>query len=234
MKFADRMTIAMLAKSLIFPIFGSDLWCRWTMGKTEVDMKLLRIVPFFLFVALPASVCAQGGNTSTGTGSVSVESAFQGIENVAAQGGFVGNGRPDGFVGTTEIYAPGASSRSSSNARLTTPTARRTTVSTAQRQPNRALTTSQLGSNNQTIRSITSLDADVTSVVAQRSAPMVETYLSRIQGIQDNLIVFESSPTGTTAILTGAVTSDRERRVAQQLLLFEPGITRVDNRLEIR
>jgi osmotically-inducible protein OsmY len=39
---------------------------------------------------------------------------------------------------------------------------------------------------------------------------------------------------GAVVVLTGTVASERERRVAKQLLLLEPGINRVDNRLEIR
>jgi len=62
----------------------------------------------------------------------------------------------------------------------------------------------------------------------------IESGLNRIQGIQDSQIVFKGSPTGATAVLTGTVASDRERRVAKQLLLLAPGVSRVENLLEIR
>lgn len=203
-------------------------------------MRFLGIVPFLLLVAFPASLFAQGGgNTNAGTSGVSVTSEFQGVENVAAAGGFIGGGSPSSFVGRDEIYRSGSSSRSTrstNTTRLATTTARtRTTVASAtQRQTTRMTGISQLGTNSQTIRSTTSLDSDVNSLSVQRSSPILETQLARLQGIQGSQITFTSSPAGTTAVLTGTVTSNSDRRVAQQLLLLEPGINRVDNRLEVR
>ena len=202
------------------------------MRAVEVDMKLFRIVPFLIFVVFSVSLSAQIDNEG-----VSIESAFQGTDNVAAQDGFVGSGRPDAFVGTTEIYRRSSSSaRASSSSRLTTPTARpRAAVSTAQRQIGRLPGASTLGNvNAQAIRSSTSLDSGIVFPTIQTPISTLETQLTRIQGIQDSQITFTSSPTGATAVLTGTVASDRERRVAQLYLLMEPGINRVENRLEVR
>jgi osmotically-inducible protein OsmY len=63
---------------------------------------------------------------------------------------------------------------------------------------------------------------------------MVESHLTRVNGIQNGQVSLTSSSSGTTAVLTGTVASEGERRVAQQLLLLEPGINRVENLLEIR
>ena len=90
------------------------------------------------------------------------------------------------------------------------------------------------GSNSQTIRSVTSLDSDMASLSVQRSLPTLDAHLARLPGIQGSQVTIMSSPTGSTAVLTGTVASDRARKVAQQLLLLEPGINRVDNRLEVR
>ena len=198
-------------------------------------MKLFRVVPFLMFAAFPALLFAQGGSNTGGAGGEA--STFQGVENVAAQGGFVGVSNLNAFVGITEIYAQsGGTGRSSSgSSRLTTTAARPRAVSTAQRQPARAPGASTLGgANSQTIRSSTSLDSDVASLAVRTPTATLESQLTRIQGIQDGHISFTSLPAGATAVLTGTVASNNERRVAQQLLLLQPGINRVDNRLEIR
>jgi len=200
-------------------------------------MKFVRIVPFLLLTAFSASsLFAQGGgNTGGGTG-VSVESDFMGVENVAALGGFIGGGSPNAFVGRDEIYRSGSSSRSTrttNTSRLAATTTARTrtaVTSTAQRQAGGGFGTSPFGSNNQSIRSTTSLDSDMGSPSVQRLSPALETQLARLQGIQGSQVAL----TGSTAVLTGTVASNTERRVAQQLLLLQPGINRVDNRLEVR
>jgi len=93
---------------------------------------------------------------------------------------------------------------------------------------------SALGNTNtQTIRSTTSLDADM--VVPHVRQPLkAEMQLARIRGIRDCQVSFADSPMGTTAVLTGTVASARERRVAEQFLLLEPGVNRVDNLLQVR
>jgi len=214
-------------------------------------MKNFGIILFFVVLVAPMPLFAQqtGGDT-TGSGSTAASStinsefgdAYGGVENVAAaaQGTFVGAGRPDAFVGNTDIYSiyGSTTNRSASSAaarRTTTPTARRTTTTAARRATTTAARTSQTGAGtDQTIRSVTSMDFDV-AIPSQRIQPATaETLVNRIQSIQDSHVSFRSSSAGTTAVLTGTVASDRERRVAQQLLLLEPGINRVENRLEIR
>ncbi|MCL2006275.1 MAG: BON domain-containing protein [Planctomycetaceae bacterium] len=188
-----------------------------------------QFVAFLLFVALPGSLFAQAANETT----VATE-----VQNLSAQGGFIGSGRPDAFVGVHEVYnRTSSASRTASTARLTTTTRPRAaaTSSIATRQSGMLAGTGQLGTqNNQTVRSATALGFDRATFPMQRLLPIIETNLARIQGIQDGQVSFTNSPTGTTAVLTGTVSSERERRVAQQLLLLEPGINRVENRLDIR
>jgi len=194
-------------------------------------MRTLGIIAFLMFVFAPVALFAQGSGVSGPS-----TSDFQ-VENQSEQGGFIGSGRPTAFVGVDEIYNT-SSSRSSatrSNSRITTTTRPRTTASAGQRRLGATAGTYQMGSySNQSIRSITSLDAEMEVPSAQRSLPMIGAQLTRIRGIEDSQVSFTQSPTGTTAVLTGTVASERERRVAQQLLLLEPGIHRVENRLEIR
>jgi len=198
-------------------------------------MKIFGFTLFLTFVVLPASLFAQSvGGTSSGSSSETVT-------NLSEVGGFIGSGRPEVFVGTGELFNSTSSTRNASsttrarNTRATT-TQRRTATSTAamQRRAGTLGGFSSLGSSNQTIRSITSLDSDIAVAPAQRPLPAVDSHLSRIPGIEDGRVTFNQSSQGTTAIIKGTVASDRERRVAQQLLLMEPGIDRVENLLKVR
>ena len=208
-------------------------------------MKIFGIVSFLVFFVASVPLFAQqSGTSSTATSSINTEfgGSYGGVENVSAQavGTFVGGGRPTtGFVGMTEIYGTGSnrssgSSRTSTAARTTTA---RPVTTTAQRRAttptSRAAQTG--GVNNQTIRSATSIDFDAMIPSPQIPPTTVATHLnSRIPGIQGSQITFRSSPMGTTAVLTGTAASERDRKVAQQFLLMEPGISRVENLLELR
>ena len=211
------------------------------------NVRVLTLISFLVLVLTSVPLLAQRSSTgSSNAGSIGDNSAFQGVTNVseqaAAQGSFVGSGRPSAFVGIDEVYTgSSASSRSSANSsRRTTTTSRpaaRTTMQRRAAQPGAARSNMFGGSNNQFIRTVTSIDFDVASPSPQNRLIMagaVESSLNRIQGIQDGQVTFKDSPTGTTAVLTGTAASERERRVAQQLLLLEPGIHQVENLLEIR
>ena len=198
-------------------------------------MKFLGIVPFLVFIVLSGSLFAQNVGGTTGIGSMN--STVQ-VENQSELGGFVGSGRPTAFVGIDEIYNTSSSTRrtSSSSAARTATTARpRTAISAVQRQPGAARTSSAFGyTGTQTIPSTTSLDLDMAVPHVRQPLTTAETQLTRIRGIRDGQVSFTDTPMGTTAVLTGTVASDTERRVAQQLLLLEPGINRVENLLQVR
>ena len=213
-------------------------------------MKVLGIISFlvFLIAIAPVSLYAQqggafGGGVTAAASSISTGfgDTFGGVQNLSEQGGFIGGGRPAGFVGTMEIYNTG-SSRAASTARQNTVarTVRPVTVM-PQRRAATPVTRGALtgGLNNQTVRSATSMDLGFAAPSQGTSSQGIQpatiaAHLNRVPGIQDGQVTFTSSPMGTTAVLTGSVASDRERRVAQQLLLLEPGIDRVESLLEIR
>ena len=203
-------------------------------------MKFFGTVPFLVLMTFSGSLFAQsaGGTASTGSGSTGLADTTVQVENQSELGGFIGSGRPTAFVGIDEIYSTSSSTRrtsSSSAARVTTTTRPRTVTSAAQRQLGTTRTSSALGNTSaQTIQSITSLDVDLMVPHVRRPLTTTEAQLSRIRGIRDSQIFFTDSPIGTTAVLTGTVASERARRVAQQFLLMEPGINRVENLLQVR
>ena len=214
-------------------------------------MRVIGITLLLIFLIVPGLIFAQQDTTTNqGTNanqSINTDfgSSYQGVENVseqtAQQGGFVGSGRPSSFVGIDEIYSGGGTanaSRATSSRRQTT-TARTAVRSTTQRRTTTATggaRSNLLGSSNQFVRTVALIDFDVpaSSWTPQATAESVGSSLKRIQGLQNSQITFQSSPTGTTAVLTGTVASRTERRVAEQRLLMEPGISRVENLLEIR
>ncbi|MDR3183379.1 MAG: BON domain-containing protein [Planctomycetaceae bacterium] len=210
-----------------------------------------------LILLLPAVVLAQSGNgsntDSTGTTSStgSSDSAFSGstdssafsetVETPTYQGlednssrGFIGSSAPGGFVGVDEIYDSFAPANST-NSRSATTTTRRTTASTTRRTTtNRNLTNRTSSSNSQQlVRSSAVTDFDyVRPQTAQRITAM-QTHLQRIRGLQGESVNIEQTPSGTVVTLTGTVKSERDSKLARQLILLEPGIDRVENKLTV-
>ena len=212
------------------------------MAKPEVYMKLFVIATPLILVFVSGTLSAQQtAPTQTGAQTGATTSSETVVENLSEQGGFIGSGRPEGFVGTVEIYNRTTNARSSSTARTTTTTRPRTSITTSSAAAQRRTTVpgvSTTGAAGQTIRSATSIERDSALFSMQRTLPTrasatLESQLLRLPGIQHGQVSLSDSPTGTIAVLTGAAASDRERRVAQQLLLLEPGISQVQNLLEI-
>ena len=205
----------------------------------EVRVRIFGIVSVLVFLVTPVSLFAQPGGVAGVASSISTGfgDTFGGVQNVSELGGFIGGGRPTtGFVGTTEIYNT-SSNRATGTARQNTVarTVRPVTTTAARRAVTPATRGTLAGNlNNQAVRSATSIDFDFAMPSREMQPTTVATHLNRVPGIQNSQVTFTSSPMGTTAVLTGTVASDRERRVAQQLLLLEPGINRVENLLEIR
>ena len=197
-------------------------------------ISAINVAVLLVLFALPAASFAQTDTSST------IDTPA--LENQAERGGFIGSGRPDAFVGVDEIYH--STTRSSGASRQQTQTTRRpaATSSPAQRNTGTMTGMTQTGSgSDQTIRSSTRpelsrVDDASSNVQAtlQRSIPAMETSLARIQGLRHGQVSLYTTPTGTTAILTGSVASPQDRRTAQHLLLLEPGINRVENQLDVR
>ncbi|GHT17930.1 hypothetical protein FACS1894189_4790 [Planctomycetales bacterium] len=188
-----------------------------------------------------------GNGSSTGTsgsgsgaGTSSSDSSFSTdfgttIETPTAQEfdqpasrGFIGSGKPDGFVGVDEIYESTSSNSSSSN-RQTVTSNRSTNRQTVRRTTNRTSTSSRTSgtSGGRTVRAATTADFDYISVQpSQRTVEML-SHLSRLPNLEDVEIQLGSTPGGTVATLTGTFTSEKQKKLATQLLLLEPGVDKV-------
>ena len=239
-----------IIQSIIDTVVFQELFV--TLGTPTDDranMRFYTMVPFLVLAAIPMPLFAQmassAGSASSGQ-SASGQSNDLGIdvqnvsEQASSRGEFIGSGRPTYFVGIDEVFSstPARSTTNSAARRQTTPqrSTVRSSTAAAQRRTGMMSGISQSGNaNTQGIRSISTFDLNAMTTLSQRpNQKVVEANLARIQGIQEGQITFTHSPTETTAVLTGTVASERERKVAQQILLLEPGINRVENLLEIR
>ena len=208
-------------------------------------MRVFGVALFFAIVFVPTSLFAQGTGTTATSSTASGSGGESQVENVSAaaasQGEFVGSGAPSYFVGIDQVFSTSSANSQgartgSSVSRISTPTRARSATMASQRRAGMGIGGALSGNlNTQGIQSVMAFEGNtaVLAITRQQQAA-IEANLTRIRGIQDGQISFIHSPMGTTAIITGMVESEGERRIAKQLLLFEPGINRVENLLEIQ
>ncbi|GHT20793.1 hypothetical protein FACS189419_00580 [Planctomycetales bacterium] len=216
----------------------------------------------FVFVLTPAMVFAQGsgtsgsGNSTSGNGSSSSDSGSgsyaasstltettdtpeqQALEDNSNRG-FIGGGTADGFVGVDEIYDSFAPKNSSNNRSTGTSasrrsTTRRSTSSSTRQGANRMGRDANTGTNNGNfVRAATKADFDYTPLPANQRISEMQLHLEGVKGLQNESVKIQNTPTGTVAVITGNVSTERERKLAKQLLLLEPGIDKVENNLKV-
>jgi hypothetical protein len=92
-------------------------------------------------------------------------------------------------------------------------------------------------SGGRTVRATTQTEFSLSPMEVNHQATEFQTRISRLPSLhvipEQIGVNLESTPQGNVATLTGTVNSERERKVMKQLLLFEPGIDKVDNKLII-
>jgi len=92
-------------------------------------------------------------------------------------------------------------------------------------------------SNSRTVRAATTTDFAFSPMEVGNRTAEFQTRISRLPNLrvvpEQVNIKLEGTPEGNIATLTGTVPSERERKVMKQLLLLEPGIDKVENKLEI-
>ena len=64
------------------------------------------------------------------------------------------------------------------------------------------------------------------------NAPQVQQSLG--QPVSVSMAADSTSEFGRTAILRGTVATDEDRRLAEQLVLLEPGVAKVQNEITVR
>ena len=221
-------------------------------------MKNTLITATVLFVALlsPQFVSAQsytGSGATSGSSGSPPDRAITGTSIQATSFQSASSSMPSfkamntlSNMGNTEMFGGGApvsnfADRASSSSRSTTST--RSTSRTTSRSTNRNMTMNRntmnrggMGANSTTIQSVTSFDAS-TMGMPSRS---VGTGNLRVAGLENHInarfnpaqpISIEAA--GSTVTIRGTVHSEQQRRVMEQAIRMEPGISRVKNELAI-
>jgi hypothetical protein len=88
------------------------------------------------------------------------------------------------------------------------------------------------GRNNREIRAILQVDFDTPALAPGRVAAQAQKVLVRAKPLQ-GLGTIQVGMQGRLAVLSGTVHSERARKLAEQLVLLEPGISGVQNDLQV-
>ncbi|MDR1964462.1 MAG: BON domain-containing protein [Planctomycetaceae bacterium] len=192
------------------------------------------------------------GNTGSSTGTSTVPDTGMTLETTELPefsgfrplepGTFVGVDLDVPFVGTDpqpNRSNSSTGSQATQNSRSTTSSSRRTTASrmTSSRTTAGGRMGTSTTSGNRTVRAATTTDFDFVPTKPDHRLVDFKTQLTRLPNLQvipkQIDIQFDNTPTGNIATLSGTVSSERERRVIKQLLLLQPGIDKVENKLAV-
>ncbi|MDR0336957.1 MAG: BON domain-containing protein [Planctomycetaceae bacterium] len=189
-----------------------------------------------------SSSYSNSGSDSTGSefGSTIETPTFQGFRDPASQS-FIGRDNSVPFIGREEPFSDRQTSTNNRRTTTSTTTSTRRTTSSRMTTANRSMSgRSGLNSatnNGRTVRATTQTEFMLSpGDVDQRTTDFQTriTRLPRLQVVPEQIgVTLASTSQGNIATLTGTVSSERERKILKQLLLLEPGIDKVDNRLTI-
>lgn len=173
-----------------------------------------------------------GMGQSLGSTAASDVDRFEGV----AANDFVGINDSAPFVGRERPFETSSSTRTSNVRSTSTRSTSRTTSSRTSTSRTNIGRTS--GTSNQTgVRSMTSTDFAFSPMEVGHREATFQYRLNRIPNLRSLpnqvQVKIENTTTGNVATLKGTVSSERDRKIAKQLLLLEPGIDKVDNHLVV-
>jgi hypothetical protein len=183
------------------------------------------------------STMESGATTEFGT---TIETpTFQGFQDPTSKP-FIGRDSSLPFIGRDEPF--GDRQTSASNKRTTTTTSSSARRATSTRMTsNRSMMSSRSGitssSGGRTVRATTQAEFALSPMEVNHRTTEFQTRITRLPTLhvmpEQISVNLESTTQGNVAILTGTVASERERKVMKQLLLLEPGIDKVENKLTV-
>ncbi|MDR1271028.1 MAG: hypothetical protein LBK82_16055 [Planctomycetaceae bacterium] len=182
-----------------------------------------------------------GSSDSTGTefGSTIETPTFQGFQDPTSQD-FIGRDSSIPFMGRVREPFTDRQTSTSNRRTVATTTTRRTTAS--RMTSSRSMSTARSGlnsssANGRTVRAATQAEFALLPIDVYHRTTEFQTRITRLPNLhiipEQIGVNLESTPQGNVATLTGAVPSERERKVMKQLLLLEPGIDKVENKLTL-
>lgn len=172
-----------------------------------------------------SSLASGAGNERTSLGGATSD---QMLRSARGAGAFVGADANDNrnFLGFTDANGNGASNTGLRNLRRSTSTSN---VNRSQRTNSGA---GRNGRSTETVRPTLNVGFDYTSPASDSLGPKLTARLTKspmVRFLQPAQVTVENG----TAILQGAVRSEHERALAEQVVLQEPGVRQVENRLTI-
>ncbi len=179
-----------------------------------------------------SSGLASGDMNLTDTSGVAMEAPTLDRTNVSS---FPGYPTESVFIGREQSFET-SFSRESGGTTATTRSTRRTTTM-ARPRTNMAMTGRMGSANNGRVRAVTTTDfqfapPEIDFRTASLREKMVRLPSLKLTHEQIGIQLTEQKGE-RIATLTGTVATTKERRLLQNLLILEPGVDRVDNRLKI-
>lgn len=162
---------------------------------------------------------------------------FQGFESISNQD-FIGRQNSNApFVGREEVFNS-STTRGSTRTTPSTTATRRVTTTSRRTTGTRSMSTARTGTTGgREVRAATTTDFAFSPMEVSNRETSFRTRLGRLpnfRAIPEQVdIKISQTPTGTVATLSGTVSTERDRRLAKQLVLLEPGIDRVENNLVV-
>jgi hypothetical protein len=188
-----------------------------------------------------SSTGSSSGSSSTGTefGTTIETPTFQGFEDISSQT-FIGRDSSVPFIGREEAFSDRQTASNSKRTTTTSSAARRTTSSrmTSSRSTTSRSSSRQTSSGNgRTVRAVTQAGVAFSPMEVNRRTTEFQTRITRLPNLtvlpEQIGVTLENTPQGNIAVLTGNVVSEHERKIMKQLLLLEPGVDKVENKLSI-
>ncbi|MDR2441186.1 MAG: hypothetical protein LBE12_17635 [Planctomycetaceae bacterium] len=182
---------------------------------------------------------SSSGSTSSDLGSTIETPAFQGFQDTTSQT-FIGRDSSVPFIGREEAFSDRQTS--TNNKRTTTTATSSTRRTTSSRTSSRSMTSRSASGQNssssgRTVRAVTQAEVAFSPMEVNHRTTEFQTRITRLPNLhilpEQISVKQESTPQGNIATLTGTVSSERERKIMKQLLLLEPGIDKVENKLII-
>ncbi|MDR0869750.1 MAG: hypothetical protein LBN39_03065 [Planctomycetaceae bacterium] len=215
--------------------------------------RLFLTVLFVLLSACLSFAQSSGGSTGSGSGSTGSSGSstptsgelgstvelpeFQGFQTSTQT--FIGIPDTAQFVGVDDMTSASGRTSATSSRRNTSTTRSATSRRTSSSRTSASRTMagrSGLNSNTRSVRAETTADFGFSPLEVANRETVFRTRLPRLNLsiVPEQLDVkIGSTPEGTVATLNGTVATQRDRKLLQQLLLLEPGIDKVDNKLTV-
>ncbi|GHT35178.1 hypothetical protein FACS189427_03910 [Planctomycetales bacterium] len=171
---------------------------------------------------------------TAGTSAASDVNRFEGVGEID----FVGIKEGVPFVGREKPFETSRSTRTSNVRSSSTGTRRATSArTTSARRTTAAGAGMSSTANRYSVRSSTAADFKYSPLSTEQRAADFSSQLKRIPNlpfdagkIQTDI---KTTKAGSTALVNGIVASEHDKKIVKQLLLLEPGIDSVDNKITV-